>query len=172
LLLQPAQWLRPFLPAALRNRIPAHQAAGAWPPNRHKRTMLVLDGCVQAAASPRINAAAARVLDRLCISLIAVKDSGCCGALSYHLNAHDEANEFMRRNIDAWWPHIEQGAEAIVMTASGCATMVAEYGHLLAHDAAYAEKAKRVSALMKDVSEIIATEQQKVLALLNSQLET
>ena len=158
LLLQPAQWLRPFLPAALRNRIPAHQAAGAWPPNRHKRTMLVLDGCVQAAASPRINAAAARVLDRLCISLIAVKDSGCCGALSYHLNAHDEANEFMRRNIDAWWPHIEQGTEAIVVTASGCGVQVKDYGRLLAHDPRYAEKAARVAGLARDLCEVLQQE--------------
>lgn len=158
LLLAPLQWLRPLLPAALRRRIPENLAAGVWPPNRHKRTMLALDGCVQAAASPRINAAAARVLDRLGISLIRVKDSGCCGALSYHLNAHMEADEFMRRNIDAWWPHIEQGVEAIVVTASGCGVQVKDYGKLLARDPRYAEKAARVAGLARDLCEVLQQE--------------
>lgn len=158
LLLQPVKWLRPILPAALRRRIPENLAAGEWPPKRHKRTMLALAGCVQTAARPRIDAAAARVLDRLGISLITVKDSGCCGALSYHLNAHAEAEAFMRRNIDAWWPHIEQGAEAIVITASGCGVQVKDYSKLLAHDPGYAEKAARVAGLARDLCEVLERE--------------
>jgi glycolate oxidase iron-sulfur subunit len=127
--------------------------------------MLVLDGCAQPALSPDTNAAAARVLDRLGITLLRAPSAGCCGAVSQHLDAHDEALEYMRRNIDAWWPFIEQGAEAIVMTASGCATMVAEYGPLLAQDPAYADKAARVSALMRDVSDVIAAELPRLKAL-------
>jgi glycolate oxidase iron-sulfur subunit len=119
--------------------------------------MLVLQGCVQPALAPDINAAAARVLDRFGVRLIAA-DDGCCGALSHHLTAQEEACAFMRRNIDAWWPHVEAGIEAIVMTASGCGAHVREYGHLLRDDPAYAERAARVSALTKDISEIVAAE--------------
>ena len=165
-LLKLGQLARPFLPAALKSKVPPSAAAAKpWPQGSHARTMLVLEGCVQPSLSPATNAAAARVLDRLGITLIRASNAGCCGAVSLHLNAQDEALAYMRRNIDAWWPHIEQGAEAIVMTASGCATMVADYGHLLAHDPAYADKAARVSALMKDISEVIGANKEKVLAL-------
>jgi glycolate oxidase iron-sulfur subunit len=132
--------------------------------------MVVLEGCVQPGLSPNTNAAAARVLDKLGITLLRAAQAGCCGAVSYHLNAQDEGLDYMRRNIDAWWPHIEQGVEAIVMTASGCGAMVAEYGHLLRDDARYAEKAARVSALMKDISEVIAHEKDRLLALVRSLL--
>jgi glycolate oxidase iron-sulfur subunit len=153
---------------ALKRKVPPPARATAWPTKSHVRKMLVLDGCVQPSLSPNTNAAAARVLDRLGISLVRAARAGCCGAVSYHLNAQDEGLDYMRRNIDAWWPYIETGAEAIVMTASGCGAMVAEYGHLLARDPAYAEKAARVSALMKDINEIIAAEKDKVRALLNT----
>ena len=128
--------------------------------------MLVLEGCVQPTLAPATNAAAARVLDRLGISLAAAPAAGCCGAVSFHLDAQDEARDFMRRNIDAWWPHIEQGAEALVMTASACGLMVKDYGYQLAQDAKYAEKAKRVSALVRDIGEVIAAEKQKLRSLM------
>ncbi len=150
--------LRALLPRALRATIPRRRNPGAWPAPVHARRMLVLDGCVQPALAPRINAAAARVLHRLDISLLRVPQAGCCGALSQHLDAQDEALAFARRNIDAWWPLLEQGAEAIVMTASGCGVMVKDYAHLLRHDAAYAAKAARVSAATKDLAEILAVE--------------
>jgi len=98
------------------------------------------------------------VLDKLAINLVAIKEAGCCGALSYHLNEQEEGLQFARANIDAWWPHIEAGAEAIVMTASGCGVFVSEYGELLKHDTSYAKKAKKVSQLCKDISEVLATE--------------
>ena len=125
--------------------------------------MLVLQGCVQPGIAPSINAALARVLDRNGISLIASPEAGCCGAVSYHLNAQEEGLDHMRRNIDAWWPLVEQGVEAIVMTASGCGTMVKEYGHLLARDPRYADKARRISALTRDATEILS-EQREALA--------
>ncbi len=161
---------RPLLPSALKRKVPQPARAASWPASSHARRMLVLEGCVQSTLSPDTNAATARVLDRIGITLERAPLAGCCGAVSFHLDAQDEGLDYMRRNIDAWWPYIEQGAEAIVITASGCATMIAEYGHLLARDPAYAEKAKRVSALMKDVSEVIGTEKSKVRTLLDSSL--
>jgi glycolate oxidase iron-sulfur subunit len=156
-LLGAARLARPLLPSRFRRKIPARSAAPAWPAVRHARRMLVPDGCVQPAMAPSINAAAANVLDRLGISAVRAA-GGCCGALSYHLAAHDEGADFMRRNIDAWWPHVEAGVEAIVSTASGCGVMVKDYGHVLRHDAAYAEKAERVSALARDIGEVLAAE--------------
>ncbi|MDB5808827.1 MAG: glycolate oxidase iron-sulfur subunit [Betaproteobacteria bacterium] len=170
-LLKLGQLARPLLPGALKRKVPVTIKPSQWPASSHARKMVVLDGCVQPGLSPNTNAAAARVLDKLGITLVRAAQAGCCGAVSYHLNAQEEGLDYMRRNIDAWWPHIEQGAEAIVMTASGCGAMVAEYGHLLAHDRAYAEKAARVSALMKDVSEVIAQEKDTVQKLARSSVQ-
>ena len=151
--------LRPLLPQGIAATVPEKAApAGTWPAARHERRMLVLAGCVQPSLAPRINAAAARVLDRAGISLIEVPGAGCCGALRYHLNRQADGLDDMRALIDAWWPTIETGVEAIVVTASGCGVTVKEYGHLLAEDAAYASKAARVSSLCRDVAEIVAME--------------
>ncbi len=156
-LLRTGQALRRFLPDTLRARIPERRKAGAWPNHAHARRMLVWQGCVQPALAPDINAAAARVLDRLGIQLIASQD-GCCGAFSHHMAATDEARTFMRRNIDALWPHIEAGVEAIVLTASACGTHFREYGQLLHDDPHYRDKAQRVSEMTRDIAEIVAEE--------------
>jgi glycolate oxidase iron-sulfur subunit len=117
--------------------------------------MLVLAGCVQPALAPSINAAAARVLDRMGISLVEAKGAGCCGGLRFHLNFQDDGRDDMRALIDAWWPAVESGEiEAIVVTASGCGVTVKEYGHLLERDPAYAGKAKRISSLARDLAEV------------------
>ena len=158
--------VKPLLPASLARQVPPKREAGAWPAARHARRMIVLDGCVQPALAPGINAATARVLDRLGISLVRVPQAGCCGAIEYHLNAQEAAVERIRRQVDAWWPHVEAGAEAIVVTASGCGTMVQDYGHLLAHDPAYAQKAARITALAKDVGEVVAAEREALAKLL------
>ena len=150
--------VRPLLPSRLKAMIPPAQAAGPRPSARHARRMLLLAGCVQDALAPRINAAAQRVLDRLGITLETAPAAGCCGAISHHLTATDEARDFMRRNIDAWWPHIKAGAEAIVVTASGCAVQVKDYGRLLADDPVYADRAARVSALARDLAQVVAAE--------------
>ncbi|MGH8865001.1 MAG: glycolate oxidase subunit GlcF [Burkholderiales bacterium] len=165
------QVLRPLLPGALKRKVPKAAARNlVWPEPRHARRMLVLDGCVQPSLAPDINPATARVLDRLGISLVKAAAAGCCGAVTFHLNRQEDALDYMRANIDAWWPHIEAGAEAVVMTASGCGTMVKEYGHLLARDPAYAEKAKRISDLTKDISEILFAEREALDAVLGSPL--
>jgi glycolate oxidase iron-sulfur subunit len=158
-LLELGRLVRPVLPQALRSKIlPRSEAGpGAWPAARHARKMLVLQGCVQPALAPQINAAAARVLDRLGISLIEAPEAGCCGALRFHLNFQHDGRDDMRRVIDAWWPHVDAGdVEAIVVTASGCGATVKEYGHLLRDDPAYAQKAARISALARDLAEVIA----------------
>ncbi|AMP08510.1 4Fe-4S binding domain protein [Collimonas arenae] len=153
------QLLRPLLPQKLKNKIPEKQDTGVLPQNQHARKMLVLDGCVQPAMSPNINRAAARVFDALGVQLLVAPKAGCCGAIRYHLNDQDGGLDDMRRNIDAWWPYVigsnGQGVEAIVMTASGCGATVKEYGHLLARDPVYAVKAKAISALTKDLCEIL-----------------
>jgi glycolate oxidase iron-sulfur subunit len=146
--------LRPLLSPALQDKLPAAASAGQWPRRAHARKMLLLDGCVQPAMAPNINAATARVLDAFGVQLIVAPKAGCCGALRYHLNDQDGGLDDMRRNIDAWWPLIDK-VEAIVMTASGCGVTVKEYGHLLAHDAAYAAKAMRIADMTRDLSEIM-----------------
>jgi glycolate oxidase iron-sulfur subunit len=153
------QLLRPLLPRTLKNKVPEKHGAGIFPRREHARKMLLLDGCVQPAMSPNINHAAARVFDALGVQLLVAPKAGCCGAIRYHLNDQAGGLDDMRRNIDAWWPYVigsnGQGVEAIVMTASGCGVTVKEYGHLLAADPAYAVKAKAISALTKDLCEIL-----------------
>jgi glycolate oxidase iron-sulfur subunit len=166
-LLKLGQAVRPVLPAKLRQKVPAATSAtAARPHTTHARRMLVLEGCVQPSLAPATNAAAARVLARLGIDLVAAPAAACCGAVSFHLEARGEALDFMRRNIDAWWPYIEQGVEAVVITASGCGTLVKDYGYQLAHDPAYAAKAERISALAKDLSEVVIGESARLAPML------
>jgi glycolate oxidase iron-sulfur subunit len=147
---------RPLLSPALQDKLQPPRAPGRRPAREHARKMLVLEGCVQPAMAPNVNAATARVLDALGIQLLSAPRAGCCGAVRFHMNDQDGGRDDMRRNVDAWWPYVESGqVEAIVMTASGCGVTVKEYGHLLAHDAAYAAKAARISALTKDLSEVM-----------------
>jgi glycolate oxidase iron-sulfur subunit len=120
--------------------------------------MIVLGGCVQAAVTPGTNDAARRVLRRFDIELYDSPSAGCCGAVDYHLVAQKQGLECARRNIDAWWPHVEAGAEAIVTTASGCGVMVKDYGELLKDDESYASRAQRVSELAKDLCEVLEGE--------------
>lgn len=147
--------LKAWLPASLAASVPDARPAGPWPAPRHARRMLIMKGCVQPALAPDTDAATARVLDRAGISAIGVDGGGCCGAVSYHLSAHDEARAIARRNVDAWWPEIERGVEAIVVTASGCGVMLHEYGHLFAGDSAYAEKGRRIVELARDPAEVV-----------------
>ncbi|MDO9258618.1 MAG: glycolate oxidase subunit GlcF [Polaromonas sp.] len=149
------QAVRGLLPAALKNKVPARQPAGVWPQREHPRKMLMLAGCVQPAMMPNVNTATARVLDAAGIQTVVAAKAGCCGAVKFHLNDQDGGKAEMRRNIDAWWPHVEAGVEAIVMNASGCGVTVKEYGYHLQDDAGYAAKAARISELTRDLSELL-----------------
>ncbi len=158
LLLRVARVTRFMFPVLFRKQSLGHRATLQPPTQQHPRRMLLLEGCIQPALSPDTNIAAASVLNRLGITLQGVTKAGCCGALSYHLNAQQEGMNFMRRNIDAWWPEIDSGIEAIVMTASGCGAFVKNYGYTLRHDPDYADKAARISALVRDLSEVLQDE--------------
>jgi glycolate oxidase iron-sulfur subunit len=156
-LLKVGRMMRPVLPASLGAKIPERAPiAGERPVVRHARRMLMLEGCAQRSLSPNTNAAAARVLDRLGVSIEAAPEAGCCGATDYHLNAQDAGLARARRNIDAWWPKVQAGAEAIIQTASGCGAFVKEYGHLLRDDPRYADKARRISEVARDLGEVLA----------------
>ena len=150
------QAMRPLLPTAVQAKVPEARPVRAWPKTTHPRKVLMLAGCVQPAMMPGINVATARVLDAAGIEVQVAPQAGCCGALRFHLNDQAGAMDQMRANIDAWWPAVESAAvEAIVMNASGCGVTVKEYGHILRDDAAYAHKAARISALTKDVGELL-----------------
>ena len=149
------QLVRPLLPGSLKNKVPARQDAGAWPQCSHSRKMLMLAGCAQPSMGPNINSATARVLDAAGVEVVVAPKAGCCGAVKFHLNDQDGGKAEMRANIDAWWPYVEQGVEALVMNASGCGVTVKEYGHILRDDPVYAAKAARISALTLDLSELL-----------------
>jgi len=161
--------LRPLLPSGLADKLPrpAPGASRGKPAGgRHPRRMLLLAGCVQPALAPNINAATMRVFDRLGIELFEEAKAGCCGGVRFHLDDQAGAKLDMRRNIDAWWPHVEAGVEAIVVTASGCGVQVRDYAHVLADDTVYAEKAAKISALCRDPSEVLCAERAALLSLL------
>jgi glycolate oxidase iron-sulfur subunit len=145
--------VRPLLPEVLRSKVPAAGDGGPWPTHSHVTKVLLLNSCTQGAMMPGIDAATARVLDRLEVQAVIEPASACCGAIRYHLNDHDGGLADARRNVDAWWPYLEAGVEAIVMNASGCGVMVKEYGHLLRNDPAYAARAAKVSLLTFDLIE-------------------
>ena len=149
------QLVRDVLPASLKAKVPPRQNEGTWPKRTLPRKVLMLAGCVQPAMMPNINSATARVLDAAGIQTLVAPEAGCCGAVKFHLNDQEGGTAQMRANIDAWWPLVEQGVEAIVMNASGCGVTVKEYGHILADDPVYAEKAARISALTRDLSELL-----------------
>ena len=158
------QAVRGLLPSSLQNKVPAKQNAGQWPTRGHARQMLMLAGCVQPAMMPNINSATARVLDAAGIEVVLADKAGCCGAVKYHLNDQDGGKAEMRRNIDAWWPYVEGGVEALVMNASGCGVTVKEYGYIFKSEPAYAEKAARISELTRDLSELLPVISEALLA--------
>ena len=166
----PAMWLgrqlRPLLPEALRAKIPATRPAGGWPTRGHAEQVLMLDSCTQGAIMPSIDRATARVLDRLGAKAVVAPRSGCCGAIRHHLSDERGALDTIRRNIDAWSPYLESGVEAILINASGCGAMVKDYGHLLRHDARYAERAARVAAAACDPIEWLERRPDRLAAVL------
>jgi glycolate oxidase iron-sulfur subunit len=167
------RFFRPVLPPALRRQVPPRQhVRDDTGSSTATRKMIVLGGCVQAAATPGTNDAARRVLRRFDIDLFEAQSAGCCGAVDYHLAAQEEGLDFARRNIDAWWPHVAAGAEAIVTTASGCGVMVKDYGELLRGDPDYATRAVRVSELAKDLVEILENEDLGLLGNTTGKLRT
>jgi glycolate oxidase iron-sulfur subunit len=169
-----AKWFTPLLPSKLAAHIPTSRHCGIdcrdpkATDGTEPRKMLILEGCVQSVLAPSINQAAELILQQLGIQLITVPSAGCCGAISHHNSAPEDGLNFARRNIDAWLPYLEQGAESIVITASGCGVMVKDYRELLQYDANYADKARRVSAASRDIVEIVLAEDLSRLKLHNT----
>jgi glycolate oxidase iron-sulfur subunit len=168
------QFARPLLPDVLKAKVPPRSGARSsnWPTQTHPRKVLMLLGCVQPAMMPNVNSATARVLDAAGIQTLVADGAGCCGAIRSHLGDTEGGLDDMRRNIDAWWPLVDGltsdgKVEAIVMNASGCGVAVKDYGHALARDPHYAEKAGRVSALTKDLSELLPEITPKLVPLMN-----
>ncbi len=152
--------LRPFLPKALKDKVPARKSGQIAPSagGTQPRKVLILQGCVQPAMLPNIDRATERVLDAAGIQAVYATGSGCCGALRTHLNDSQGGLQDMRRNIDAWTPLLaSRDIEAIISSASACALAIKEYGHALAHDAAYEQRARRISGLARDLSELLPT---------------
>ena len=154
---------KPLLPNNLKNKVPSKQQLLAKQVSNHTRRMLALSGCGQSVVTPNTNIAASNVLNKLGIQLIEPHPALCCGSVSHHMSVPSAAHEHMRRLIDQWWPYIEpndgtKGVEAIIISASGCGATVKEYGDILKDDADYAGKAAKVSAIAKDLCEVIANE--------------
>jgi glycolate oxidase iron-sulfur subunit len=151
--------LRPLLPKLLRDKIPAVTPRAELPPTpatQHRRKILMLRGCVQPAMLPNIDHAAVRVLDAAGIQVVEAAGTGCCGALRTHLSDHAGGLENMRRNIDAWIPLLDSiEVEAIVSSATACQLAIKDYAQALSHDVQYAAKAARISALARDLSELL-----------------
>ncbi len=152
------QAVRPLLPEALKAKVPERRDPGKRPSRSHARKVILLEGCVQPGMLPSIDAATDRVLDRLGLEAVRPQGSGCCGAIRHHLNDQAGAANDARRNIAAWWPLIEAGAEAILINASGCGTMVKDYAHLLADDPEWAARAKQVVERTRDLAEWLPAE--------------
>lgn len=157
------QALRPFLPESLKAKVPERRDPGRVPLRTHARQVLLLAGCVQPAMIPAIDAATDRVLDRIGVQALRPQGSGCCGAIRHHLSDQAGAAEDARRNIAAWWPFVEAGAEAILINASGCGAMVKDYAHLLATDPEWGRRAERVVAITRDLAEWLPGELDEAL---------
>ncbi|GJL82891.1 MAG: glycolate oxidase iron-sulfur subunit [marine bacterium B5-7] len=157
-----ARLVRPVLPSSIKAKITPTQKNFEVVTGSHDRRVLMLDGCVQPTLTPRTNQAAKLILDRLGIETVTVAAAGCCGSLSQHLSFANRARQQIRRNIDAWWPHIENGVEALIVTASGCQLMVKDYGHVMKDDSAYAVRAQRVSELVRDLCEFVSDDIEQV----------
>jgi len=156
-MLSVARLCKPLLPATFKRKIPARPRTTSWPDNHHPRKVLFLNSCAQSVTHPEIDAATARILDQFQIEVVKETNSACCGAVSQHLSATDEARKQMKQNIDAWWSQLQNGVEHIVITASGCAAHMKEYGHYFKGDPDYEKKASQVTARMLDVSELVST---------------
>ncbi len=153
-----ARLFRPLMPNSIKRKIPKAQKIEVVSLGSHSRKMIMLEGCVQDIMIPATNAKAKILFDKMGIEIISVKNETCCGSLSHHFSEVEETKVFMKKNIDAWWPHIESGAEALLVSASGCGKMLKEYGALLIDDSEYASKAKKVSEICRDPCEIIQAE--------------
>lgn len=162
-----------FLPTALQKKIPDLRLHSSREHAPYLQSMILLEGCVQPGMMPSINVSTRNVLGQLGVKLISPSSAGCCGALKFHLNDHEGGKDNMRNNIDAWWPLIQsENITAILMNASGCGVTVKDYAYLLKDDPQYAVKAKKISDLTKDISEILPAFASQLLEKIGSTPKT
>jgi glycolate oxidase iron-sulfur subunit len=147
-----------ILPAKLKASVPQRQTPVERNNTTHARKVLMLAGCVQPALAPNTNACASNLLNKFAIEVIEVPGNLCCGAAAFHTSEPEYGLRQVKQLIDSWWPHIEAGVEAVVVTATGCGVSVRDYERLLADDPDYAAKAKKVSSLYRDLIEFVEVE--------------
>ncbi|RKZ49952.1 MAG: glycolate oxidase iron-sulfur subunit [Gammaproteobacteria bacterium] len=150
--------VRIILPGKYRQMVPENKRIRKTESASYQRKMILFSGCVQPSLSPETNCATTNLLDKLGIETISSHGEVCCGAINHHMAVDDSGLSFIKNNIDAWWPYIEEGIEAIVISASGCGAMIKDYGYILRNDIDYKDKARQVSMMAKDVGEIIVSE--------------
>jgi len=145
-------------PAKMPGRSPLSHPATFKPEGERRGRVAILSGCAQPVLKPGFNEAAIRLLNRHGVEVVQPKGEGCCGALVHHMGREEQGHEFAKRNIDAWIAEMDgDGLDAIIITASGCGTTIKDYGFMFRDDPAYAEKAARVSAIAKDITEYALT---------------
>lgn len=135
-----------------------YRAPGVYPAKSgHTGRVALLSGCAQQVIRPQTNDAVINLLTSQGVEVVLPQDEECCGALVHHMGQEEAAHEFARKNIDAWEAVMaEKPLDAILISASGCGTTIKDYGHMLAHDPAYAERAARISAMARDITEFLA----------------
>ena len=151
-----------MLPAKLQASVPQRQAPVERNNSSHARKVLMLAGCVQPVLTPNTNACASNLLNKFEIEVIEAPGNLCCGAAAFHTSEPEYGMRQVKQLIDSWWPHIEAGVEAIVVTATGCGASVKDYARLLADDPVYADKAQKVSSLYCDLIEFVEAEVEPV----------
>ncbi|WP_018867838.1 MULTISPECIES: glycolate oxidase subunit GlcF [unclassified Thioalkalivibrio] len=164
---------RPALPARLKRRVPPRQATGAVPrpangaagPGFQHGRVLLLGGCVHDAIDARINTALRHLLARRGVEVVETGAARCCGAVEHHLAFEERTRARVRANLDAWQPVLERGVDAVVSTASGCGVLLRDYGHILADDPTYAERAARLAECVRDPVELFDAEAIRALGI-------
>jgi len=163
--------VRGILPESIKKKVPAKRTTLPFASTAHTRKVILLKGCVQPAMMPSIDSATSVILDALGIQSMVVQESGCCGAVKFHLNDHEGGLTQMKTNIDAWYSLLQSGeAEALVMNASGCGVTVREYAQHFESDPEYATKAKVVSEKTLDIGEFITQQNADALARLGTKV--
>jgi glycolate oxidase iron-sulfur subunit len=152
---QAIKWM---LPGKIALSVPDRQEPISRRRSSHQRKVLMLSGCVQSTLTPNTNNAAANVLNKLGIQVVELNSNQCCGAAAMHTSSAAYGSEQAKKLIDAWWPHVESGVEAIVVSATGCGVTIKDYPALFEADSDYADKAKIISNLYCDLSELITDE--------------
>lgn len=166
-LLSAANLFRPLLPNRLKSKIPAvdKQSLRTSSADTQSRHVILFQGCVQSIVAGSINTAAQNILQRLGIQSVNAQGEGCCGAVHHHLDDKEHAQAMARNNLDRWWTLLEQGAEAVLFTASACALEAREYPLLFSEDHEYRQKSEQILPFLLEIGEFICKQNTDALRL-------